>query len=121
MASRTGGHPALILPSNTSEFQALVDALRGHHSTMHGQLTDIAAYLMGVLPGVIKERGGTHAALIGLDARHSAKQIIKPLMEVAAANERISRAYILSYLRYQERVVNISPNSGARPKFNVNG
>jgi|SRR6185312_4395935 len=120
MAARNGGHPALILPSNTSEFQAMVDALRAHHSAMHGQLVDIAAYLKGVLPDVIAQRGGGRSWAVGLDTKHSARMIVKPLMDAAALNDFQGRLYVQAYQRYLERVVNISPNQGgARPKFDA--
>ena len=120
MASRTGGHAALILPSNTSEFQAMVDTMRAHHSAMHGQLVDIAAYLKGVLPDVIAQRGGGRAAFLGVDNKIAARQIVKPLMDAAALNDFMGRLYVQSYQRYLERVVNISPNQGgARPKFDA--
>lgn len=118
-AANAKGHPALILPGTTSEYQAVIDAMTGHHIAMHGQIVNIAAYLRGVLPDVIAQRGGTRNGLMGLDARYAAKQVVKPLMDIAALNEHIARLYSQSYQRYLERVVNISPNQGPRPKFDA--
>jgi hypothetical protein len=120
MATRNGGHAALILPSNTSEFQAMIDAMRAHHSAMHGQLVDIASYLKGVLPDVIAGRGGGRAGFLGIDNKIAARQIVKPLMDAAGLNDWQGRLYVQAYQRYQERVVNISSGSGPRPKFDAN-
>lgn len=118
-AANSKGHPGLILPSSTSEFQSVVEALTGHHIAMHGQLVNIAAYLRGVLPDVIAARGGTRAAFLGLDAKLSARQVVKPLMDAAALNEVQARLYSQAYQRYLERVVNIAPNASNRPKFDA--
>lgn len=120
MATRSGGHPALILPSNTSEFQSMIDAMRAHHSAMHGQLVDIASYLQGVLPDVIAQRGGGRAGLLGIDNKIAARRIVKPLKDVAGLNDWTGRLFVQAYQRYQELVVNINTGSGPRPKFDAN-
>lgn len=113
------GHNALVLPYSTSEFAAMVEAMRAHHSAMHGQATNVAAALRGILPDVIASRGGGRRGLLGLDNRMIARLIVKPFMDAAALNQHNARLYVLSYKRYTEHVVNV--NSAARGGFNVDG
>lgn len=113
------GHPALVVPGSTTEYAAMVDALRAHHSAMHGQATDVAAALRGILPDIIAGRGGGRRGLLGLDNKMVARLIVKPLMDAAALNQHSARLYVQSYKRYTEHVVNV--NTAARGGFNVDG
>lgn len=117
--SRTG-HDALVTPYSTSEFAALADIMRAHHSAMHGQATDVAAALRGILPEVIAQRGGGRRGFGGLDNKLLARLIVKPIMDAAALNQTQAKLYILTYRRYQEHVVNAS--AATRPNgFKVDG
>lgn len=107
--------PALIVPSSTSEFHALVDGLRAHHNTLHGGMADIAASLRKPLADVIEGR----KALLGMDARVTAYRIVRPLMDAAALNSEISRLVVVSYTRYVQYVVNTQKAQKAR--FDING
>jgi hypothetical protein len=105
-------HRNLILPSNTSETHAMANALRAHHNAMHGDVAEIAAYLMKVLPGVIEERGGARRGFGGMDAKLSARRVVHPLKEIASLNMDQARLWVTFYTGYQHRVVNISSKSG---------
>jgi hypothetical protein len=113
------GHPDLVVPSSSSEYAAMVDALRAHHSAMHGQATDVAAALRSILPDIIAGRGGGRRGLGGLDNKMVARLIVKPIMDAAALNRHAASLYVLTYRRYVEHVVNV--NTAARPQFKVDG
>ena len=118
MPAAANGHSALILPTSTSEYHAMVNALRAHHSGMHGQASDIAANLRNILPDVIAARGGGKTGLIGLDNKLAAYKVVRPLMDAAALNQKLAKLYVVSYTRYIEYVVNAKTNP-TTSKFNA--
>lgn len=113
------GHPGLIIPGSSSEFAAVTDALRAHHSAMHGQATDVAAAMRSILPDIIAARGGGRRGFGGLDNKMVARLIMKPVMDAARLNQETAKLYVLCWRRYTEHVVNI--NTATRGGFNVDG
>jgi|ERR1044072_268203 hypothetical protein len=114
--SKTAG---LIIPRNSSEFHALVNQQRALHSGLHGDTADIAAFLRANLPAEIERRGGTRSGLLGLDARVMARRVAKPLQDAARLDEEIAKLWVVSWVRFQENVLNVKRNRGQAGGFNA--
>lgn len=125
-AAASGSKPSektnggLIIPKNSTEFHALVQQMRSHHSALHGGTADVAAFLKSNLPAEIERRGGATRGLLGLDARMMARRVVKPLHEAAKLDEEIAKLWVVSWIRFQENVLNVKTNRGSGG-FNADG
>jgi hypothetical protein len=109
------GYAALKPPTKTSEYYAMVEALRKHHEVMAAQNQEIAAVLRAALPNA---RGKKLAAL-RLDLKIYARIVARKHAHIAALNLATAKAYTSAYNAYLDKFV----NGGSAPgqKFNVDG
>lgn len=78
------GLPDLVTPYNTSEFEALVHAVRSHFNAMAGQAQVVGADLRRLLP---QARGAAgRQGLFGLDLQVAAWQVAKQFAQLAASS-----------------------------------
>jgi hypothetical protein len=98
------GIQGLVTPYSTSEFQAMVEAVRAHHNAAHDQYSTVAAELRLGLHKVQGARG-----LFGVDVRIAARRVTKPLVRCAGLETEVAKSLIRSLELYNELFLNKSP------------
>lgn len=108
------GHPQLVTPYNTSEFHAMVNALRTHHSAMHDQAHTVAVDLRKLLPTA----SGSKFSGVRMDLKLNAVRVTRHIAHAAALDRATARAYENAYRTYLELFVNAGGSTHSRA-FNV--
>lgn len=94
----TDGHPMLITPQNTSEFYAMVKALRTHHDSMADADRVIAVALNQALP----KATGARIEWGRVDLRLNARRVTRHLVHAAALNQAAGKAYTKAYVTFEQ-------------------
>jgi hypothetical protein len=105
------GHPALKTPYKTSEFRAMVSAMRAHHNAMHDQCQNVAAELRKLLP--------TAKGAFRVDAKINAWRVARRLAHIGAVNKAAAKHYSSLLQTYEELFTN--PDAGKHSRYDVNG
>lgn len=97
------GIPALVTPYNTSEFHAMVEAVRAHHWASHDQYVVVASELYRSLAKAQGTRG-----LLGMDVRIAARRVTRHLAHAAGYEIAAAKAAVRSYTLFTELFLNKS-------------
>jgi len=108
------GHPMLVTPQNTSEFYAMVRALRSHHEAMHDGDRVIAVALNQSLPRAT----GTRIEWGRVDLHLNARRVTRHLVHAAALNLAAGKAYTKAYVTFEQLFTRRAAHT-RRPGFNL--
>lgn len=84
------GIPEFVTPYNTSEFEAMVAAVKAHFNALKGQAEVVGADLGRLLPNA--RNVGGNPWMVGLDLKMAARQIRRQFNQAAAAQVSASAA-----------------------------
>jgi len=110
-------YPGLIVPSSTSEWEAMIADVRGHFNADAGELQTVAAILRRELPRATNVQG--NRALFGADLKIAAIQIARHINRAAASQNASAAALTKADQIFHGMFVSSSGPGTPRGRFNA--